>query len=156
MQGIFMDSLLTSTASVIALIASGIFFMTGLLTGAWKYVAMTQSENYRAPFYVDVAHRASLLYAFAAMLVAVFAYYSSLSPIPHHLILVSTIAPLLFFGLSIGLYVVLGMKNETNNTLRDDKTPAVTRWFMRALMLAEIGGFAVLFTGFTLHLSQLA
>ena len=151
-----MDSLLTSTASVIALFASGIFFMSGLLTGAWKYLAMIQSENYRAPFYVDVAHRASLLYAFAAMLVAVFAYYCGLSSIPKELTLASTIAPLLFFGLSIGLYIVLGLKNETNNTLRDDKSPAVTRWFMRALMVAEIGGFGVLFTGFSLYVAQLA
>ncbi len=150
-----MDQLVTTTASLVALYAAALFFMTGLLTGAWKYVAMTRSESYRAPFYVDVAHRASLLYAFAAMLVAVFAFYSSQSSIPIALTLASTIAPLLFFGLSIALYVVLGLKNETNNQLRDDQSPAVTRWFMRALMLAEIGGFAVLVTGFYLYTQQL-
>jgi len=32
-----METLLTNTASCLALSASGIFFMTGLLTGLWKY-----------------------------------------------------------------------------------------------------------------------
>lgn len=151
-----MTALLTTPASLIALYAAGLFFMTGLMTGAWKYMAMIKSAEYRAPFYVDVAHRASLLYSFAALLVAIFAYYCSLSSVPAALTLVSTIAPLLFFGLSIGLYIVLGLKNETNNQLRDDATPAVTLWFMRALMVAEIGGFGVLFFGFTRYASQLA
>ncbi len=150
-----MDALITTPASLAALYASGLFFMTGLLTGAWKYIEMTRSEQYRAPFYVDVAHRASLLYAFAALLVSVFAYYCSQSPLSPTLTFIATIAPLLFFGLSIALYIVLGLKNETNNQLRDDKTPAVTTWFMRGLMLGEIGGFGFLFYGFWLYVQLL-
>jgi hypothetical protein len=37
-----MEELLNNTAPRIALIASGIFFMTGLLTGVWKYICMRQ------------------------------------------------------------------------------------------------------------------
>ncbi|MGH1371835.1 MAG: hypothetical protein ACRBBW_07370 [Cellvibrionaceae bacterium] len=151
-----MDALLTTLASLTALYASALFFMTGLLTGAWKYVEMTKSKEYRAPFYVDVAHRASLLYAFAAMLVAIFAYYSAQSSLPATVTLLATVAPLLFFGLSIALYVVLGLKNETNNQLRDDKAPALTLWFMRGLMLGEIGGFSVLFYGFWQTANQIS
>jgi len=151
-----MIALVSTPASLIALYAAGIFFMTGLITGAWKYLEMVKSAEYRAPFYVDVAHRASLLYSFAALLVAVFAYYCSLSSVPAALTMASTIAPLVFFGLSIALYIALGFKNETNNQLRDDATPAVTLWFMRGLMVAEIGGFGVLFFGFTRYVVNLA
>lgn len=150
-----MDALLTTPASLISLCAAALFFMSGLLTGAWKYIEMTKSEQYRAPFYVDVAHRASLLYSFAAILVGLFAYYCSQSSLPAELTLLATIAPLLFFALSIALYIALGFKNETNNQLRDDKAPRLTVWFMRGLMLAEIGGFAFLVYGFWLYASQL-
>lgn len=151
-----MDALLTTPASLTALYAAGIFFMSGLLTGAWKYLEMMKSEQYRAPFYVDVAHRASLLYSFAALLVAIFAYYCSQSDVNQTVTLIATVAPLVFFGLSIALYIVLGLKNETNNQLRDDKAPGLTVWFMRGLMLGEIGGFGILFYGFYQYASQLA
>ncbi len=78
--------------------------MTGLLSGAWKYLSMMRSPKYRAPFYVDTAHRASLMYSFAAMALAVFAYYSVF---PTWLNTAATIAPLLFFALSILIYIKL-------------------------------------------------
>ena len=58
-------------AVALAVLAAGVFFLVGLLTGAWKYRAMMRSERAVAPTYVDVAHRASLLYSFAALLLAV-------------------------------------------------------------------------------------
>ena len=57
----------------IALLSAGVLFMTGLLTGLWKYLAIARSPQARAPYYVDIAHRASLLYAFAALLMAAMA-----------------------------------------------------------------------------------
>ncbi|MFQ5477270.1 MAG: hypothetical protein ACE5E4_01500 [Candidatus Binatia bacterium] len=146
-----MDTLLTHTAPTIAIACAGIFFMSGLLTGAWKYLCMTSSPDFKAPFYVDTAHRASLMYAFAALLVAVFAYYSDF---PAWLNIAATVGPLLFFGLSILLYIKLGLENQTDNNLRDDKSPATTRIAMRLLMLAEIGGFGVLLLGFFLRLAK--
>ncbi|GAA5315010.1 MAG: hypothetical protein AseanaTS_02140 [Candidatus Pelagadaptatus aseana] len=136
---------LNETAVVISMLCSGVFFMTGLLTGAWKYFAMVASENYKAPYYVDVAHRASLMYAFAAMLLAVFAYFSAFSDTTNT---IAAVFPLLFFAISIALYIVLGIKNETNNQLRDAEDKSATAKAMYVLMFAEIGGFAVLFAGF--------
>ena len=67
------------TAPRFCLDSAGIFFLTGLLTGAWKYLHILRSAEGRAPPYVDVAHRASLLYAFACALLATFCERSAYS-----------------------------------------------------------------------------
>lgn len=60
-----------SAAIKISLIASGIFLLTGLLSGVLKYRRIMTSPRHRAPVYVDkIAHRASLLYSFAALVIA--------------------------------------------------------------------------------------
>lgn len=72
-----MESLLTATAARIALTASGLFFMAGLLTGVWKYAYMRRHPRAEAPFYVNIVHRAAFMYAFAAQLLAIFAVASA-------------------------------------------------------------------------------
>ena len=52
-----MEELLNSTASRIALTASGIFFMAGLLTGVWKYICIRLHPRAEAPYYVNTAIR---------------------------------------------------------------------------------------------------
>ncbi len=140
-----MDAILSQTAPIIAVSSAGIFFMTGLLTGIWKYVYMSNSDDFQAPYYVDVAHRSALLYSFAAILIAVFAYFCNF---PDWLTISATIAPLLFFAIAIGNYIRLGIQNSTSNQLRDSKNPAADRLIMGALIAAEVGGFAVLLAGF--------
>ena len=61
-----------SLAEKICLSAAFVFFMTGLLTGIWKYWHIANSEDASSPVYVDIAHRSSLLYSFAALLLAAF------------------------------------------------------------------------------------
>jgi hypothetical protein len=144
-----MEELLTHTASRIALSASGIFFMTGLLTGVWKYLCMKQSEKTEAPPYVNTAHRAALMYAFAAQLLAVFAATSAFSDT------VNTIAvtfPLLFFGIAIFHYINLGLSTESNNSIRDSADRKKDYLILNVLAVAEIGGFSVLLIGFSLRL----
>ncbi|HCU75777.1 MAG TPA: hypothetical protein DGS69_09870, partial [Acinetobacter baumannii] len=63
----------------LAIVFSGIFLWIGMLTGVWKYWQIRQSVNSRAHYYVDTAHRSSLLYAPATFILAVLAYYSVLS-----------------------------------------------------------------------------
>ena len=63
----------------IAIIFSGVFLWVGMMTGVWKYVQITKSDMARAHYYVDIAHRSSLLYAPATLIIAVMAYYSSWS-----------------------------------------------------------------------------
>lgn len=146
-----MTTLLDTAASTSALAAAGIFFLAGLLTGAWKYFCMLASENTEAPYYVNIAHRAALLYAFAALLVAIFARYSAW---PAVVDIVATIAPLFFFGFAIVHYIRLGPANETDNYLRDSPNPAGDRVLMWALMSAEIGGFSILLIGFFISIIQ--
>ena len=66
-----MTEIINQTAPIIAIACAGIFFMTALITGAWKYNCMMHSPEFKAPYYVDIAHRSALLYAFAALLIAV-------------------------------------------------------------------------------------
>ena len=50
------------------LLAAGLIFLWALLIGVWKYREMAASPEGRAHPYVDVAHRAALLYSFATLL----------------------------------------------------------------------------------------
>jgi hypothetical protein len=70
---------------------------------------MATSETHLAHPYVDVAHRAALLYSF-------------------------------------GTYVAHGIRRDTTNQF--EHTGASTHVAMTALILGEIGGFAVLLAGF--------
>lgn len=135
----------------LSLIAAGVFFSTGLLTGAWKYFHMARSPLAQAPVYVDIAHRSSLLYSFAALLLAQFAALSAWSERTNLLASAFTLG---FFALAISGYVLHGVLRDTDNQfLQPHRLGALTipraalHAFMALLMAAEIGGFAVLFAG---------
>lgn len=144
-----MEELLSHTAPRIALIAAGIFFMTGLLTGLWKYLCMRQNQSAEAPHYVNTAHRAALMYAFAAQLLAVFAAASAFSDWVNT---IAVIFPLLFFGIAIVHYINLGLTTESNNSMRDSSDRKKDYLILNILAVAETGGFSVLFLGFLLRL----
>jgi hypothetical protein len=136
----------------LSLVAAGIFFSSGLLTGAWKYFHIARSANAQAPVYVDIAHRTSLFYSFAALLLAQFAALSAFSP---QVNLWAAAVPLAFFAAAIAGYIVHGLLNDTDNQFRaPHKVGAMPlpsgglHSFMWLLALGEIGGFAVLFAGF--------
>jgi hypothetical protein len=146
-----MIELLGEPAVELCVVASGIFFLTGLLTGAWKYVHMMRSPTATAPVYVDIAHRAALLYSFASLLLAVFAGLSVWSDTVNLWAAGLTLA---YFAGAIGTYVVHGVLRDTDNQLlrphrlgRGTVHPASVAAFMVSLMAAEIGGFLVLFAG---------
>ena len=52
----------------IAYLFSSIFFLTGLLSGIWKYIGI--AKNGKAHIYVDILHRAAFFYSFASVLIA--------------------------------------------------------------------------------------
>ena len=135
----------------LSILAAGVFFSSGLLTGAWKYFHIARSATAQSPTYVDIAHRASLLYAFAALLLAQFAALSAYSLQVNFW---AALVPLVFFAAAIAGYIVHGLLNDTDNQFRAPQkigTMALPRGglhsFMWLLMLGEIGGFAVLFAG---------
>jgi hypothetical protein len=142
---------LAEPAVKLCIVSAGVFFLAGLLTGAWKYFHIERSATATAPVYVDIAHRAALLYSFAALLLAVFAALSVWSPAVD---LVAATLPLAFFALAIGGYIVHGVLRDTDNQFvkphRVCTLPLPRHgiaMFMWALMAAEIGGFVVLFAG---------
>lgn len=130
------------TAYQISIIASGVFFLNGLITGVWKFNQIAASENGKAHPYVDIAHRSSFLYSFAALLISIFVKISRLSAT------IETLATLLlitYFSLAIIGYMIQGFLGKTDNQLQH--ISASTRWFMGSMITAEIGGFSVLFYG---------
>lgn len=146
-------------AETFCLLAAGIFFASGLLTGVWKYLATMRATEAQAPVYVDIAHRASLLYAFATMLLREFVPYS---PVDAATTLWVVAAPILFFASAIAVYVLHGLLRDTDNQLRRPHVlgkrhlPTLAiHLYMGALVLGEIGGFAILFYGLLRHLALL-
>lgn len=140
-----------SLAEKICLSAAFLFFMTGLLTGIWKYMHMARSEDASSPVYVDIAHRSSLLYSFAALLLAAFSGYSVLAA---WINAAAAIAALAFFAFAIGTYVLHGLLQDTDNQLRRPHRlgkrilpPWMTGLFMVLLIVGEVGGTLVLGTG---------
>ena len=55
------------------LIVSGFFLFVGMVTGVWKYRQMMTRPDRQAHIYVDTAHRASLMYSFATLVLAALA-----------------------------------------------------------------------------------
>lgn len=136
---------------ILAILSAGAFLLVGLLTGVWKYAAIMRSPGAVSPVYVDIAHRASLMYAFAAQLLALLAWISQLPPA---LEFWATAAPIVFFALAIGTYIVHGILGDTDNQLaRPHRLGSRTlpgwmiQGFMISLIIAELGGAAILFYG---------
>ena len=144
-----MEVLLIHTASRVALSAAGFFFMVGLLTGLWKYLCMRCHPQAEAPYYVNIAHRATLMYSFSAQLLAIFAATSAFSEVVNT---IAVIFPLLFFAIAIIHYINLGLTTASDNSMRDSANRTKDYFILNMLAIAEIGGFAVLLLGFFLRL----
>jgi Ca2+/Na+ antiporter len=129
--------------TVITLLAAGLIFLLALVLGVWKYRQMATSENHLAHPYVDIAHRAALLYSFATLLVAVFV---ELSAWPTWVNLAAAMVLVLFFVVAIAAYIEHGAKRDTTNQF--EKPTTSLHAGMIALIVGEIGGFAVLLAGF--------
>jgi hypothetical protein len=133
----------TSPAARLALTASGLFLLTGLVTGIWKYHGVMTREGNRAHVYVDIAHRAALLYSFAALVMMSLVEHS---PYSITVQLWSTAVPLFFFAAAIATYVYHGFAEDTQNLFRTRNF--MSTWGMVLLIAGEIGGVVVLFWGF--------
>lgn len=127
----------------IALLVSGIFLLNGMLTGVWKYARIMSSPEHKAPVYVDIAHRASFFYSFASLVIAKLLEFSPFSPNSQVVIVV---LPLGYFLLSVIAYMKEGYLNRTENMFSERNL--VPTWFMYSLIVAEIGGFALVLGGF--------
>lgn len=129
--------------TVLTLLAAGLIFLLALVLGVWKYRQMATSENHLAHPYVDIAHRAALLYSFATLLAAVFV---ELSAWPTWVNLAAAGVLVFFFVVAIASYIEHGARGDTTNQF--EHSTAGLRAGMAALIVGEIGGFAVLLAGF--------
>lgn len=135
----------------IAIIFSGIFLWIGMFTGVWKYWQIRQSPQSRAHYYVDIAHRSSLLYAPATLILAVLAYCSVL---PSMVNLICVLINILFFSFSIGAYVLHGFLQDTTNQFKQPHQlgefhlpGSLMTLAMLGLIVAELGGTGILVYG---------
>ena len=139
------------TAQSVAIVCAGLFFLTGLMTGIWKYKQIMASAEGQAHPYVDICHRASLMYAFAAILLAKFVEVSQL---PGMVELIAVSAVLVYFASAIITYFIHGLLQDTDNQLKppfhvgkmEISSSAITL-HMWMLIVAEVAGFLVLFYG---------
>jgi hypothetical protein len=125
------------------LLAAGLIFLWALVLGVWKYRQIAASPEAQAHVYVDIAHRAALLYSFATLLIAVFVELSDWSTAVNA---IAAFVPIFFFVAAIAGYCIHGYRRDTDNQFRDP-VPG-THPFMWALIVGEIGGVAVLVAGF--------
>ncbi len=91
-----------------ALLNSGLFLLAGMITGAWKHQKILHSPQRRAPVYVDIAHRASLMYSFATLVIWKLA---ETAPFPVAITWYAVVAPVAFSGGSFrsvfGMYLLI-------------------------------------------------
>src|SRR5271163_4433598 len=127
----------------ITMLAAGLIFLLALVLGVWKYRQMLVSEDHRAHPYVDIAHRAALLYSFATLLVATFV---ELSAWPVWVNLTAAMVLVFFFVAAILSYIEHGLKRDTDNQFAHPDR--ALRVGMAALIVGEVGGFGVLLAGF--------
>lgn len=115
-----------------AVLFSGIFLWVGMLTGIWKYYQIRQSAQARAHYYVDIAHRSSLLYAPASLIIAVLAYFSVWNEL---LNLILVLINLFFFSFSILSYILHGWLKDTTNQFKQPHQ--LGRWHLPKWMLSS-------------------
>jgi len=143
--------LVLTTATELAIVFSGIFLWVGMITGVWKYYQIRNSALARAHYYVDIAHRSSLLYAAASLILAVLSYFTILS---NELSLFCVVANLFFFSMSILIYIVHGCLKDTTNQFKQPHQLGkwtLPGWCMTIMMLGlivvELGATVLLLFG---------
>jgi hypothetical protein len=127
----------------ITLLVAGLIFLLALVLGVWKYRQITVADDHRAHPYVDIAHRAALLYSFATLLVAVFVELSAWLAWVN---LTAAMIVVFFFVAAIVGYISHGVRRDTVNQF--ERPDRALRVAMVLLIVGEIGGFGVLLAGF--------
>jgi len=133
---------LGSDTKVVLLLAAAMF-LWALLLGVWKFRQMDAAEDGLAHPYMDIAHRAALLYSFALLLIATFVELSGWSALVN---LIAAGALAFYFFAAVAGYMVHGWKRDTDNQFR--RPARGLEVFMASLIVAEIGGWLVLVAGF--------
>lgn len=129
----------------ILLLLAGLILLWALGLGVWKYRQMATSPTALAHPYVDIAHRAALMYSFATLILAALAEFSGF---PTAVNLIAGLVVTVFFVAAIASYMVHGLLRDTDNQFENPVHG--THAFMWTLAVAEIGGTGVLVAGFVI------
>jgi hypothetical protein len=135
----------------IALLFSSLYFMTGLVTGIWKYRSILRSPDNEAPRYVSTAHRSSFTYSFAALLVSILL---GQSPYPGWLNMTITVALMTFFTITIFGYIGYGRRGGSDSQFAEPPAfggESGRSLLMTLLIVGEIAGFGLLTLGFIIR-----
>lgn len=133
--------------TALVVLAAGLLLLAGLVLGVWKYQQIATSENGKAHPYVDIAHRAALMYSFATLVLAALVQFSAW---PMVVDLVAAAVVVFFFVGAVVGYTVHGFLQDTDNQFVHPV--AGTHFFMVALIVGEVGGTLVLLSGFVVNL----
>ena len=143
--------IMPSSAVALAVLSSGMLLLLGLLSGIWKYHAMMTSSRGRAPYYVDVTHRAALMYSFAALVLAVLAHFSVWSNTVN---VWAVLLNVMYFLGAIASYAVHGVLQDTDNQFRSPHQLGnmtlprkLVHVLMGSLIVGEVGGTLLLLVG---------
>ncbi|MFZ2510394.1 MAG: hypothetical protein WAW85_04800 [Gordonia sp. (in: high G+C Gram-positive bacteria)] len=133
-------------AAELALIAAGLLFLWGLLLGVWKFAAISASSDGHAHLYVDIAHRAALMYSFATLLLAALVQFNAW---PSWLTVAALAVVVAFFAGAIAAYCLHGWRRDTENQYHPAGRALTAATI--ALIVGEVGGTLVIFSGFLAH-----
>lgn len=131
----------------IALLGSGLFYITGMLTGLRKYRCMMSSADTQTPVYVDIFHRTTLMYPLSCLILVEFAQRNVWSEMVNQLVVV---VPIFFFAAAVASYAIHGTDNQLRRPHAlgaQHVNSSVGSVFTVLLAVGEIGGFFVLFAG---------
>ena len=127
----------------ISLLFAGLYLLTGMLTGVWKYTKIMRSADHKAPVYVDIAHRNALMFSFASLVIARLVEFSPFSPVWQIVIIV---VPFFFFVMTSASQITEGFKDRTDNIFV--KPDPIRNLFMYGLVAGEISSVMFLVGGF--------
>ena len=139
-------------ASKVAILSAGIFFLFGLVTGIWKYIILTKSQDEKSNTYIHILHRTCLFYSFASLLISKLVEFSIFSEYLRVVLVAVIEASFLFASINYLIHAVL---NDTENQFRKPyaigkfKLPTfVFHGGMVLIILEEILPFSLILYGY--------
>jgi hypothetical protein len=127
----------------ILLLFAGLFLLSGMITGIWKYKRLLSSPEQNAPVYIDITHHSSFFYSFACLVIAKLIEYSPFSPGVRFVI---AALPLVYFSATIIIYGAEGFLSQSESHVSG--SGFVTKWFMNGLVAAQIVSLILILYGF--------
>jgi hypothetical protein len=127
----------------ILLLFAGLFLLSGMVTGIWKYKKLLSSPEQNTPVYIDITYHSSFFYSFACLVIAKLIEYSPFSP---GVRFVLAAMPLVYFSATIIVYGAEGFLSHSESPASE--RGFVTRWFMNGLAAAQILSLILILYGF--------